>query len=181
MTTFYQWHMFHLDRRWRLVETIFSILQEIQWNKEYEVSRKIWNIAIYQNYQFYRCLCHPKLTSLIYQRFFKAHRRSHLPYSKLLSPWKYDQKHLKSQFLLLCKICCDTSDSSHYIKKSNEHLHFYIKRGCNSFILTMSSNIMLPCLEKPVLNSCHKIKFFKKKEYFEKNIINILKTPSNLK
>ena len=138
MTTFYQRHIFHLDSRWRLFEIIFSILWEIQWNKEYEVSRKIWNIAVYQNYQFYRRLCHPKLTSLIYQRFFKAHRRSHLPYSKILSPWKYDQKHLKSQFLRLYKICCDTSDSSHYINKSNEYLHFYIKRGYNSFILTMS-------------------------------------------
>ena len=79
IATFYQWHIFHLDRRWKLVEEIFSILSEIQWNKEYEVSYKIWNITIYQNYQFLRHQHHPKSTNLICHCLFKTQRRSHQP------------------------------------------------------------------------------------------------------
>ena len=63
---------FDLDRRWRLVEGTFSTLPKIQWNEEYEVSHEIWNITIYQNYQFLRRLYHPKSTNLIYHRLFKT-------------------------------------------------------------------------------------------------------------
>ena len=37
----------------------FSILPEIQWNKEYEISHNIWNVTIYQNHQFLTRLHHP--------------------------------------------------------------------------------------------------------------------------
>ena len=40
----------------------------------------------------------------------------------------------KSQFLRLRKIC---SDTSHYIKKSNEYFNFFIKQGYDSFKLKM--------------------------------------------
>ena len=46
----------------------------------------------------------------------------------------------KSQFLLLRKICSDTSD---YIKKSNEYLNFFIKQGYDSSKLKMFAKDML--------------------------------------
>ena len=92
---FHWWYIFYLDRLQRLAEINFSILPEIKWNKENEVSYKTWNITIYQNNQILRLLHHPKSANLIYYRLFKIHTRSHLPYPKILSHWTYDQKHVK--------------------------------------------------------------------------------------
>ena len=46
----------------------------------------------------------------------------------------------KSQFVRLRKIC---SDKSHYIKKSNEYLNFFIKQGYDSSKLKMLVKEML--------------------------------------
>ena len=46
----------------------------------------------------------------------------------------------KSQFLRLRKVCSDTSD---YIKKSNEYLNFFIKQAYESSKLKMLAKDML--------------------------------------
>ena len=78
---------FHIQKKVTAIGTpiahnyanLFMDMFEIQWNKEYEVNHKIWNMTIFQNYQFLRRLHHPKATKPIYYRLFKIHRRSHLP------------------------------------------------------------------------------------------------------
>ena len=76
IATFFRYHIFYLDRRWRFIKVILAFCQKYS---EYEVSHKIRNITIFQNNQFLRGLHNPKSANLIYHRLFKTYRHSHLP------------------------------------------------------------------------------------------------------
>ena len=132
---FYRFHIFHLGRHWRFVEGIFSILPEIQWNKEYEISYKMWNISQSTKTTNFLDACitvnHQTLSTTIFSKPTDAHI--------YLIPKSWHTEHMmrnirKSQFLRLRKICSNTSD---YIKKSNKYLNFFIKQSYDSSKLKM--------------------------------------------
>ena len=124
MVAFYPWHIFHLNRRWRLVERTFSILPEIQPAIKFEISQstKITNsldvcIALNQQTLYITVFSKP---------IYLNPKSCHPDYMIRNIP--------KSQFLRFRKICSNTSD---YIKKSNEYSNFFIKQGYNNFKVKM--------------------------------------------
>ena len=132
---FYRLHIFHLGRQWRFVEGIFSILPEIQWNKEYEISYKMWNISQSTKTTNFLDACitvnHQTLSTTIFSKPTDVHI--------YLIPKSWHTEYMmrnirKSQFLRLRKICSNTSD---YIKKSNKYLNFFIKQSYDSSKLKM--------------------------------------------
>ena len=107
MIVLYRWCIFHLEKRWRLVEIIFSILPEIQWKKEYEVSHKIWNITIYQNYQFIRRL-HTLNQKMLSNTVSSNPQMLTSTLTQSLATLNIWSKTSQSQFLRVRKICSDT-------------------------------------------------------------------------
>lgn len=121
--------IFHLDRGWRLKNTFFWILPEVQWNTEYEATHKIWNIS------FLDVCITPNQQNLsitvfsnrqIFLNPISCHPVHIIKIPKFTIP--------TSQFLRLLISCSNTSN---YIKRTNKYLKLFIKQGYNSFKLKM--------------------------------------------
>ena len=147
--------------------------------------------------EHFRLLIETQITICYVINFHLSHYGRQQPLTKIDQKEGDDacqktKKRAKSQFLRLCKVCSDSSD---YIKNSNEYLNFFIEIGYDSSKLKMlakdmlakTSDELLPQIKKTqneqtiMVTIWHPALKHLSKILNKKNIINILKRTSTLK